>query len=390
MKRKYLYMDWMKTFRCTGADCPMTCCGGWSIAINPKEIQMYKELAQRHPFGEKILEVLDEEKGCMKQCNDRCGLLTEEGWCKIVLACGEEYLSETCTYFPRRVQEFGDVLECMVEIVCPVVAENLFSREKIGFYLEELDDGVDEKPKEIDYGIYDALSLARTCLMELFQQYDVAYDGAKIYMLFSTIHVIEEMWDKDELNRNAMIQYMERWNEENCNAVRDAVAPITKRMDVKSVKILELINRLLYNGAIDQILKFVAGNTLKADYVRWVQNRNLFEQEIEEFTDWYRSHFSNVFENYFVYALFREWIPSNLEREKFGRRFLIRVVMWCLIQLCAMSVWKEKGTVTPKEYMMIIVGIERPSAHSSSIFNYLVELLENEDSVAKLLLYLIC
>lgn len=67
----------------------------------------------------------------MRQRDGKCGLLTEEGWCKIVLECGEKYLSDTCTCFPGCVREFGDVLECMVEIVCPVVAEKFQGKNRL-------------------------------------------------------------------------------------------------------------------------------------------------------------------------------------------------------------------------------------------------------------------
>ena len=74
----------------------------------------------------------------MRQCDGRCQMLTEDGWCRIVLECGEEYLSGTCTTFPRKVKQFGDIMECMVEIVCPLVAERVFDDKKIEFMVGDI------------------------------------------------------------------------------------------------------------------------------------------------------------------------------------------------------------------------------------------------------------
>lgn len=162
--KKLLYLDWYKEFRCVGGTCPLTCCGRWNIAVTEKEIEQYK--AMSHPFGKKVLEALDEENKQMKQENGRCKLLTEDGWCSLVLECGEEHLSYTCTVFPRMLDVYGDIVEARVEIVCPIVARYLLNPQKICFGIEEIEGEVVE---EVDYQLYDALSLGRTYLIDLFK-----------------------------------------------------------------------------------------------------------------------------------------------------------------------------------------------------------------------------
>lgn len=391
MKKKILCIDWMAGFHCIGGECPMTCCAGWNINITPNEVLQYKELAKSHPFGEKILEALDEEKGSMKLCNGRCMLLTEDDWCKIVLECGEEYLSSVCTSFPRVVYPFGDMLECYVEIGCPPVAKKLFEKNKITFILDELDDeNLQDQEQEMDIQLYDMLSLTRSHLIDIFQGYDATYSAVKSYILFSAIRAIQEMCENNQMNENRVRQWMERWDDQNCHVVFQSLEPITKRMDLRAVKILELLNKLLFSEALDFMTAAVKGNALKEDYHCWIQDSKKFGEELQEFTAYFSEHYSFVFENYFVYVLFAEWIPKNLKMDQFGKKFFIRVISWCVIQLCAMSAWKRKGSVSVDEYSLIICGVERMCAHNSQFWGEMAEILAEEDNLAMTLLYLIC
>lgn len=389
MMRKYLLMDWMTSFRCIGGECPSTCCAGWRIVVKPLELQKYKELAKQHPFGKDILDAIDEEHGVMMLCNDKCKLLTEEGWCKIVLKCGEEYLSEVCTFFPRMMRQFGDVLECLVEIVCPVVARRLFSDEKISFLLEEIDDGTEEQAGPFDFVLYDALSLGRSCLIDLFQEYDITYSAVKIYILLSTIYMVRDLHGKNQLNKEEMEKYLGRWDEENCNQVFHTVESIVQRTELKVVKVLEIFHMLLSIGALDFLLVSVKNLSVKEDFQRWIVNKEEFGYNLEEYLKWFRKRYSNAFENYFVYALFREWIPDSLKMEQFGKSFFLRVILWCAIHLCALSIWEKREEVTIEEFSVIISSMERTFAHAAPIFDSLVNVLAEEDDIARLLLYLI-
>lgn len=389
MMRKYLYTDWMTDFQCVGGECPMTCCGKWNIALNEKEIQKYRELAEHHPFGEKILEAVDEENLCMKQCDGRCAMLTKDGWCRIVLECGERYLSGTCTTFPRMIQQYGDVLECTVEIACPIVAEKLFCGKRLGFCLDEIDDGTEEEVQQVDLELYDALSLARSFLIDLFQEYDAPYNAGKIYILFSAIQAVGEMHEKGQLSRQGMQVWLDRWNDGNLAAVFDAVEPISKRVELKAVQILGLADKLISSGALDFILAGAEDSTLKEDCVRWGQDLNDFQSKLQEFGQWYEERHSLAFENYFVYAIFREWIPSKQDMAQFGTSLFIRIITWCLIQLHALSVWEREGDLSVAEQGLFITAIDRTLSHSDPILNELARVLEAEDNIAKLLLYLI-
>lgn len=159
MRIKVVSMEWFTRFRCIGGHCPLTCCSSmWKVALTEEEIKKYKNM--NHSFQGEIMKWVDEKDKCMITDVEtgKCGLLTEDGWCRMVLECGESYLSKTCAVFPRYAKAYGDIIETGVEIVCPVVAGYLLENVPIEFEFQEKE--IDEKRKSVDYQVYDSLALA--------------------------------------------------------------------------------------------------------------------------------------------------------------------------------------------------------------------------------------
>jgi len=78
---------------------------------------------------------LDEDK--------RCPFLTKEGLCEIVLKKGSEYLSKTCTEFPRGLAVYANVAETNLSNACPNVADYMFKEKKLSFVEDITDDTID-------------------------------------------------------------------------------------------------------------------------------------------------------------------------------------------------------------------------------------------------------
>ncbi|HBI60113.1 MAG TPA: hypothetical protein DDY31_02695 [Lachnospiraceae bacterium] len=384
--KKVLSLDWVNQFRCIGGECPLTCCGGWNIALKENEIEMYENL--QHPFREEILKAVDAEEKCMKQSNGRCILLTEDGWCRIVRECGEKYLSYTCTIFPRGTHTYGDTIEAYVEIVCPVVAGYLMKPEKIAFNLAELEEEAEE---DVDYQLYDTLSLTRTFLIELFQSYDWLYNTGKCYILLNVLNTVKELYQKGKLNKeNVTSQLLPYSQERNCLEIFQVGEQIASALELKAKRFYKIIMKLAESENLEILLFYVRSVELCQNLNCWLKDAGQLQADIQAFIPYFRDNYYCLVENYFVYVLFQGWIPKNLRMEKFGEKINMKIVEFGLIQLCAMSVWKQHGEITEKEYGVIIAGIERMLAHSQQIATEFMSLLEEEDSVAKILLLLLC
>lgn len=269
-------------------------------------------------------------------------------------------------------------------------AKKLFENERISFLIDkEEQDKVEEQKQKVNLQLYDTLSLARTYLVDIFQGYDATYSIAKSYILFSAFRVLQGLYINDELDQEVVTHWMKQWDAQNCAALVQTMEPIAARMDIKAAKILELLGKLFDSEAMESLLDELKDNTLKEDYDRWSQDAKMLEKELQDFSDYFRNHYNLAFENYFVYTMFWELIPEVLDKDKLGKNFFNRVIIWCIIQLCAMSIWKRKGEVTKEDYSLIVSGTEQSFSRRASYSAETDSILE-EDNIAMLLLYLIC
>ena len=373
MKVRILSMDWMDKFQCIGAECPLTCCGYWRITISDQEMERYEKM--EHPFGKEIVKVIDKVKKCMQLNNGKCQMLTEEGWCKIVQQCGPELLSLTCTVFPRLDRFYGDTVECTVGLACPVVAEYLFDAESIGFGFRE-EELLDYIPKEIDYDLYDSLSLSRTYLIELLQSYEDQFHMGKLYILLQVMEKVKELMTNNLLTKNGIEEILNYYeNTTNRVTVFSMGEKLSKKTELKlqSMKKLIAMAKLLIND--EQMIRCPISIKTMYQYLEvWNHDREQLYCDIEEFSIYYQSQYSAVFSNYLVYALFMDWI--ELDSEKFGNKIMTRIIEYAVIQIIAMMVWKEKGKVSKRDLSVVISSLERGFQNNAEKNKQILDMLQ--------------
>lgn len=123
-------------FKCVGGDCTNSCCIGWRIDWEKEEIDKITsspdcseelgELVKRmfvKPDGlDKYVVVLGETK--------RCPFLTEDNFCRIQRELGEEYLSHTCSIYPRHYLIANEAAYRYCNMSCPEIMNKLLNNEK--------------------------------------------------------------------------------------------------------------------------------------------------------------------------------------------------------------------------------------------------------------------
>ncbi len=112
----YRQPEYYGDFKCIGGDCKFTCCAGWLITWSDEEIAKVKNAPE---CSEELRALLDSSfkkmDGDDKTMNavklgegQRCPFLTEESLCKIQRELGAEYLSHTCSHYPRKFCQIQD------------------------------------------------------------------------------------------------------------------------------------------------------------------------------------------------------------------------------------------------------------------------------------------
>lgn len=124
-------------FRCSGSECPSNCCFGWRIDWTKSEIDKVKNApncsSELKGIMEKGFFLTGEEKYAVQLEDDgRCPCQTEEGLCMIQKELGADYLSKTCTVYPRY-NSFTDVNNIIYRgcyLSCQEVVKKLVNDEK--------------------------------------------------------------------------------------------------------------------------------------------------------------------------------------------------------------------------------------------------------------------
>ncbi len=134
MKQKFtapmLTPKYVTQFRCTGGECPDTCCMGWTISVDKDTFHDYRRVT--HPTLKPLIKThlvqLDKNstanhgKFNLATSSSHCGLQTAQGMCGVQEHLGEGALSDTCYIYPRTVYKVGDRFEQCLTLSCPEAA----------------------------------------------------------------------------------------------------------------------------------------------------------------------------------------------------------------------------------------------------------------------------
>lgn len=117
-------------FACIGAECPLTCCGGWMIAMEEKTLKDYRMMGgEIGRFARKGVTYNSDLQSYIVRLRDTdgmCPMLNEDQLCEIVLNKGNKKLCRTCAIFPRETVRSYDTDEKYIFLGCPKAAQLLF------------------------------------------------------------------------------------------------------------------------------------------------------------------------------------------------------------------------------------------------------------------------
>ncbi len=168
VKIKVFVPTYFDKFKCIADRCPDTCCIGWEVDIDDETAEKYSSL--NGEISNKIKKHLTrDETGCniFTLCDgDRCPFLNNCNLCEIHLDAGEDFLSKTCTLFPRFFDDFGEIREMGLGFGCPEAARIILSEDK-PFSLKLYEEVADESEDIDEDFLNELLSLRNDILLVL-------------------------------------------------------------------------------------------------------------------------------------------------------------------------------------------------------------------------------
>lgn len=356
---KFLVIDIYGRFQCIGADCPDTCCAGWSVEIDSKTAGNYQELSGE--FGQKLRDNMEERDGqsFFKMPNGKCAFLTEEHLCRIYQEIGPENMCFVCKTYPRTTNIYGDIAFSTLTLSCPEVARLLMEHEgKVQFDFAE-DKKTPVKEDETDWKRFNILVNGLTLSIGLLQDTRIPFP-ARIRLLL-LLHMELQTCLEQEKGIDALkILFSEP----------EHYLPLAQKIEAVERKDLEKLHSFLrfmnvakethflkiFYDAISDFAEQFSNNFDLSDFTELFAKVNTPEDEI-----WY--------ENYCVYYLARHYMLSYWTKKPLEA---VQELVWMLnLQQCTMmtELLYQNGKRTKERQIQIVCRLSRMFEHSSKNLN---------------------
>lgn len=128
--RQLLQPQYVSQFHCIGPACEDSCCIGWRVQIDKDTYKRYRDCPDsnlREQMDEKVKRHrTDPTEGNYAKIklnpDGHCPFIDADKLCAIQRKLGEEYLSVTCTTYPRTSNNINGVTEKSLTMSCPEAA----------------------------------------------------------------------------------------------------------------------------------------------------------------------------------------------------------------------------------------------------------------------------
>ncbi len=375
----YLAIDLLYDFQCIADACPNTCCVGWVISIDEETHQKMVENEDR--LGVAADDWLEKkEKGSLvKMDNGRCPMLNEKNLCNVVLILGPEYLSNTCTCYPRVMSQYGSVIEGHFKVSCPEIIRELMEKTNVQFELNE-----DERPAS-PYShtkLYLYESAVRNSIISILQR---SLDISLCTRLFVSYNILDEAirhYKEKQFDFNMLRKDIEECMQEevllSMNANMHGI--IQEREQYSFLQQFQMV-LLDFSGQerFKKMVQQVNAYFLRNDFEQYLADMHRFRVCLRQY--------DNFYINYWVCRIFSEIIVIPAY-EKARDEFIYITAEFCLFQIVAFVLYVNNGTLDREEYIYAISCVSRRMEHNSNFHEKLMaQLKENEvDDIVGLLM----
>lgn len=368
--------DYYKDFKCIADKCEDTCCAGWEVDVDDDSYEYYKTVTG--PFGDRIKSVMvpptEEEEACFTLNNGRCPFLNDNNLCDLYTELGEDKLCDTCTNYPRFIEEYGSLREIGIALSCKTAGELILkSDKKVTFELTENDEMVSTY-NDIDPELYMMLMASRKTAFDIAQNRD--FDIIMRYCLvLEYAKDIQEMIDKGTLSKIMNIKN----NYSNEEYLRERT---------KTFNILHNEEYTRYSYIYEYLKIFDDFEIINKSWTDMVNHEKeyMYEQSSNEE---YKSRY-NRFEQYYhekeyeyeqllVYFIFRYYLKAVNDDDVFSKVKMAVVSFLIIKDLDVLRFCDNEGSLSFEEQVDIMHIYSREIEHSYENFEKLSLMLSEDE-----------
>ena len=360
----YFQPEYVGKFKCDGAKCNAHCCKNWSIFIDNASYEKYPAKIQ-----EKI-KFNSERKAYIVTLDEKrfCPMLAENNLCCLQRDYGEDFLSITCTTYPRYTFDFGNFFERSLTLSCPVAAELvLFDKEPMKFEFVQVPEKIHNNGGKIYItkiktaeGLAESMVETQIAMISILQERTLTIDQRLIVLGFF-LDKLQEIYLGNFTVENF---YRLIATYESKEFLREQVPRMLRIFSFESKKFIGQILRLFesfYGGKrlkeerkfIDMVAdvleikpdknNFISGSKIAANYERLAVARKKFLEE-----------YSPFLENFLVNELFMNCYPWRYD-VSIIKNYGVFITNYKIFELILFSATQK--SFTDKENLLKLAGV---------------------------------
>jgi len=319
---KIIKIDFYDQFKCITSDCPDNCCDNeWNITIDEKTYELYKTA-----FGADIDAVISPMvPHVIIKHNGNCPFITEEGLCILHKNLGEQFLSNTCRYYPRFASTYGDTYLETLGMSCPAVARMVVDYDKYILFEEK-----------VHYEVKSELG-------EKFRRLPIEKAARDYISLFVTgkgkKSIYEDIYQKVSQGKGMP--------------------------DIDLHGVIEYLNKIFMDNSASKYLTVLFGEKYD-EYIK--DNRKLFETELilESEYPWFASNFNRIF-------FFEHFMLESLKEDPLYTCVVLEgAIAWMLFLVAISAVKQQAGVISEDDVINCTYKLMRVIDHDENVLRSIV------------------
>ncbi|MDD6071699.1 MAG: flagellin lysine-N-methylase [Clostridiales bacterium] len=409
---QYRTVAFYKEFHCIGGICEDSCCENWEIDLDDASLKNY--MKQKGEFGKRLKENTRVKDKQFILNGTRCPFLNDKNLCDIFIEMGEECLCETCTNFPRHIEEFDNLKEVSLTMSCPEASRIMLARtEKMTFECKE---GTDAEyglkhvepvkslafwkkghTNKLDQPLFDILFEVREYIFEVLQNRDlpIARRAAVVLLLAYEIQDFIDSKEYDKIGKK-LANYKKT---EKMELLTAYFAKHENRVAEKEVWMKQILNmyegletikeewtgilsdgiRIMHGQEDLQTIMLAAGligNEGEANQEEKDKYQELssflreYKISYQEFLHYYQSK-EYEYEHILVYYIFNYFLGASYDHDVFTK-VKFAVVSYLVILELDVAVWlKQKKEFLYEDQVLVAHAYSKEVEHSYNNFESL-------------------
>lgn len=409
-----------KDFHCIDTACTDSCCAGWQVDVDAVSWEKYKQVEGE--FGAYMHSVMveghDGEEGQFRlRADGRCPFLNDCGLCDMYTALGEESLCDTCTNYPRFMEDYGTLREVGLAFSCPEASRLILSDDTpMQFVLEEAEGavkdsaaydvmwrtrhmGVEEEAyvaaedgdfilhrEAVDQDYLDKLLICRETAFFIVQNRNFSIrDRIVLYLDYAM--VLQNAIDHEEEISEVVAQYQkEAWLSKRLAILKQEQNENAKNLELYEERVpeTELKYRFLpeYIAILYQDLKHCkptwSGVLSEAEELLHKQKSAkeyvaCYDTFMEEMKD--RSY---EYEHLMSYFIFKYFLKAYFDDDVYGKVLLSVMGFLVIRELGVCQYVKQNGVFTKQDQQELYHLYSRELEHSEENYDLIMDLLHTE------------